>query len=109
MLKFALIYVAFSNFNPLVAFGFANENDPMPEFLQKMKENKIYSCMMIFFVGNAIEGQLISTGAFEIYANENLVCSKLESGNIARPEDVIQKIDKIIGKVPGSDQFGMNF
>ena len=31
--------------------------------------NKIYGCLMIFFVANAIEGQLISTGAFEIQFN----------------------------------------
>lgn len=29
----------------------------------------MYACMMLFFIGNAIEGQLISTGAFEIEFN----------------------------------------
>lgn len=31
--------------------------------------NKLYSCIMIFFVCNAVEGQLLSTGAFEISLN----------------------------------------
>jgi hypothetical protein len=31
--------------------------------------NKMYSCVMIFFVCNAVEGQLLSTGAFEISLN----------------------------------------
>lgn len=31
--------------------------------------NKLYSCIMIFFLCNAIEGQLVSTGAFEISLN----------------------------------------
>ena len=31
--------------------------------------NKIYSCLLIFFVSNAIEGHFISTGAFEISLN----------------------------------------
>jgi len=31
--------------------------------------NKLYSCIMIFFVCNAVEGQLLSTGAFEISMN----------------------------------------
>jgi thioredoxin reductase-like selenoprotein T len=29
-------------------------------------ENKMYACMMLFFVCNAVESQLVSTGAFEI-------------------------------------------
>ncbi len=32
-------------------------------------ENKFYACLMLFFISNAIETQLISTGAFEIYLN----------------------------------------
>jgi hypothetical protein len=32
-------------------------------------ENKLYSCMMLFFLCNIVEGQLVSTGAFEIYFN----------------------------------------
>jgi hypothetical protein len=31
--------------------------------------NKLYSCIMIFFLCNAVEGQLVSTGAFEISLN----------------------------------------
>ena len=31
--------------------------------------SQMYACMMLFFVSNAIEGQLISTGAFEISFN----------------------------------------
>lgn len=34
-------------------------------------ENKIWSCMMIFFMTNALEGHFISTGAFEILLNGN--------------------------------------
>ena len=30
---------------------------------------QMYACLMLFFVSNAIEGQLISTGAFEISFN----------------------------------------
>ncbi|TNN55543.1 Selenoprotein T1a [Liparis tanakae] len=31
--------------------------------------NKIYACMMVFFLSNMIENQLMSTGAFEITLN----------------------------------------
>ena len=30
---------------------------------------QVYACLMIFFISNAIEGQLISTGAFEVAFN----------------------------------------
>jgi hypothetical protein len=34
-----------------------------------MTQNKIYASLMIFFLSNFIENQLISTGAFEVYFN----------------------------------------
>lgn len=33
------------------------------------QQNKFYACLMIFFLCNAVESQLISTGAFEILFN----------------------------------------
>jgi len=53
-------------------------------------ENKIYACMMIFFVSNAIESQLVSTGAFEISVDNMPVWSKLESGRIPQPPELFQ-------------------
>ena len=35
------------------------------------QQNKFYACLMIFFLCNAAESQLISTGAFEILFNGN--------------------------------------
>ncbi|GLG95781.1 hypothetical protein R5R35_008666 [Gryllus longicercus] len=55
--------------------------------------NKIYSCMMVFFMCNAIEGQLVSTGAFEISFNDVPVWSKLETGRIPQPPELFQIID----------------
>ena len=31
--------------------------------------DQVYACLMIFFVTNSIEGQLVSTGAFEVTFN----------------------------------------
>lgn len=36
------------------------------------QQNKFYACLMIFFLCNAVETQLISTGAFEILFNGNV-------------------------------------
>lgn len=40
-----------------------------PSWWTWFTNNKIYACMMVFFLCNAIEGQLVSTGAFEISFN----------------------------------------
>jgi len=52
--------------------------------------NKIFACMMIFFVCNAIEGQLISTGAFEVSFNDVPVWSKLETGRIPSGQEIFE-------------------
>ena len=46
--------------------------------------------MMIFFVSNLIEGQLMATGAFEIFLNDMPVWSKLETGQIPQPNVLIK-------------------
>lgn len=60
------------------------------------KDNKIYACFMLFFVGNAIENQFISTGAFEIMFNEKTIWSKLQAGRIPRVDELLQIIDSTI-------------
>jgi hypothetical protein len=45
-------------------------------------KNKLYSCVMIFFLCNAIEGQLVSTGAFEISLNGKEVQTRYQSSCI---------------------------
>ena len=64
---------------------------------------------MIFFVSNAIESTLTSTGAFEVYANDQLIASKLETGNVPQPNTIAQKLDEMLGKAPGSDHFSQGF
>lgn len=49
--------------------------------------------MMLFFLCNALEGLLVSTGAFEISFNDVPVWSKLETGRIPQPSELFQIID----------------
>lgn len=105
MVKFALIYFALSEANPLVWLGQARPEDPLPEWLAGLKNNKIYSFLMIFFIGNAVEGFLVSTGAFEIYANDELIFSKIQSGHIPQPPALTTRIDELLGKPVASDAF----
>ncbi len=70
-------------------------------------ENKMYACMMIFFVSNAVESQLVSTGAFEISVDNMPVWSKLESGRIPQPPELFQIIDTHLQMNSGSAGQGM--
>jgi len=65
----------------------------IPNWYRWCIDNKIYSCMMIFFVGNMLEAQLVSSGAFEISFNDIPVWSKLETGRIPSPQELFQIID----------------
>ncbi|XP_075251304.1 selenoprotein T2-like [Convolutriloba macropyga] len=73
--KLALILSIVSGYNIFELVGM-----PTPAVMTWAWENKLYASMMIFFVSNAIEGQLIATGAFEISFNGVEVWSKLRSG-----------------------------
>ncbi|CAK9806571.1 Thioredoxin reductase-like selenoprotein T [Anthophora quadrimaculata] len=55
--------------------------------------NRFYSCIMIFFIFNTIEGYFMSSGAFEIHFNDVPVWSKLETGRIPQLFELFQIID----------------
>ncbi|EHB16522.1 Selenoprotein T [Heterocephalus glaber] len=57
------------------------------------QENKVYACMMVFFLSNMIENQCMSTGAFEITLNDVPVWSKLESGHLPSLQQLVQILD----------------
>ncbi|CAG9771767.1 unnamed protein product [Ceutorhynchus assimilis] len=87
-LKMALIVCILGGVN---IFDYINK--PQPSWWRWCLENKIYACMMLFFLCNVIEGQLISSGAFEITLNGVPIWSKLESGRIPQPAELFQIID----------------
>jgi len=88
ILKFIIILCVLASFNPFPFLGVET-----PAWAAWMLENKIYACMMTFFLCNAVETQLISTGAFEISLNDMPVWSKIESGRIPQPGELFQIID----------------
>jgi len=109
LVKFFLLFLIISQTNPLTLIGQAGPEDAAPAWLEKLRESKVYACLMIFFVCNAIESTLTSTGAFEVYANDQLIASKLETGNVPQPNTIAQKLDEMLGKSPGSDHFSQGF
>lgn len=86
--KLLLIVIIISSFDIFGTFGYA-----IPSWWRFCTENKLYICMMIFFVGNMLEAQLISSGAFEITLNDVPVWSKLQTGRIPAPPELFQIID----------------
>lgn len=58
-----------------------------------MSQNRLYACLMLFFLGNFVESQLMSTGAFEVSLNGMPVWSKLETGRVPSPPELLQIID----------------
>ncbi|XP_068621629.1 thioredoxin reductase-like selenoprotein T homolog CG3887 [Battus philenor] len=75
---------------------FAWLNKPQPSWWSWCLENKLYACMMMFFMANMIEGQLVSSGAFEISLNNIPLWSKLETGRIPQPPELFQIIDNTL-------------
>lgn len=64
-----------------------------PSWWKWCVENKIYSCVLMFYMCNALEGHLLATGAFEIYFNDVPIWSKLETGRMPQPLELVQIID----------------
>ena len=105
IIKFIVILMVLSSFNPFPFLG-----QDTPSWATWMLENKIYACMMTFFLCNAVETQLISTGAFEIHLNDMPVWSKLEAGRIPQPGELFQIIENHmnmkIGGAGGQERIG---
>jgi len=96
--KMALIISIVASINPFNYTGMQT-----PNILAWAMENKLYACMMIFFISNAIETQLVSTGAFEITVDNMPVWSKIESGRIPQPPELFQIIDTHLKMNSGQD------
>uniref|UniRef100_U5EW39 Putative selenoprotein t n=1 Tax=Corethrella appendiculata TaxID=1370023 RepID=U5EW39_9DIPT len=86
--KLSLIIILMTSFDFWGSLG-----QPIPGWWSWCTENKMYACMMIFFFGNMLESQLISSGAFEISLNDVPVWSKLETGRIPNPQELFQIIE----------------
>jgi len=88
VLKVILIILIAVGRNPFDYFGIAT-----PQYFIWALNNKIYACMMLFFLSNMVEGQLVATGAFEVFYNDIPVWSKLQAGRIPEPAEVFQILD----------------
>lgn len=67
--------------------------------------------MMAFFLGNAVENGLLSTGAFEISLGTDKLWSKLETGRIPSQHEFLQMLSQATKVQSGqfSDDFEPTF
>ncbi|XP_058806591.1 thioredoxin reductase-like selenoprotein T homolog CG3887 [Phymastichus coffea] len=86
--KILVIILIFLKVNPFQWIG-----QPQPFWWQWCMDNRLYSCVLLFFACNAAEGYLIASGAFEIHFNDVPIWSKLETGRIPQPPELFQIID----------------
>lgn len=64
--------------------------------IKSFKENYPYALVVIAFVANAISGSLMSTGAFEVFYQDELLWSKIESGQLPTREALLQIVRRTI-------------
>uniref|UniRef100_A0A3B4EQE5 Selenoprotein T n=1 Tax=Pundamilia nyererei TaxID=303518 RepID=A0A3B4EQE5_9CICH len=60
------------------------------------QNNKIFSCLMAFFLCNMMETHFLSTGAFEVTLNDVPLWSKLQSGYVPNIQEMFQILDNHI-------------
>lgn len=101
--KIALIIAIVLERNPFTMIGWNT-----PSVYTWMLTNKLSSCLMLFMFSNSIESMLMSTGAFEIYIGDERIWSKMESGRVPNPAELIQAIDDHLSIAGGSvkSEFG---
>jgi len=57
------------------------------------QQNKIVSCIGVFFMCNAVENAMIQTGAFEVELNGMPIWSKLKSGRVPQGSELFEIIE----------------
>lgn len=87
-LKLLSILLIVSGQNPFVLLGLDT-----PRAWTWSQDNKIFSCLMAFFLCNMMETHFLSTGAFEVTLNDVPVWSKLQSGYVPNIQEMFQILD----------------
>lgn len=60
-----------------------------------VRQNKMAWCMGTFFIGNMISSGLTKTNAFEIYLDERLIWSTLQTNRKPTMEDLVRSFRKV--------------
>lgn len=85
--KIAVLAMIYLDFNP-----FTYLQMDTPRLWTTMTQSKISSSLIILFMANSIESNMMSTGAFEIFYNGVPVWSKLHTGRMPSGPELLQMI-----------------
>mmetsp|Transcript_1771 Transcript_1771/g.2781 ORF Transcript_1771/g.2781 Transcript_1771/m.2781 type:complete len:136 (+) Transcript_1771:373-780(+) len=72
---------------------FANLGIPEPDFYVYMKNNKMTSFGALFVLNN-LGNSMLTTGAFEIFVNGDLVFSKLQTGRFPNGDELVEIMNR---------------
>lgn len=87
IMRIVILAMIYMEFNPFTYF----QRDT-PSFWTYMSQNKISTSLMIIFVSNSIESNMMSTGAFEIFYNDIPVWSKILTQRMPTGPELLQMI-----------------
>ncbi|KAL4458875.1 hypothetical protein ABPG75_013740 [Micractinium tetrahymenae] len=73
-----------------------------PEAWRAVEEKKLMICVGIWFVGNTVRQNLLSTGAFEVSYGGTPIFSKLDTGRMPSMAEVVAGIAEAIAAAGAS-------
>lgn len=85
--KVAVMGMIYMGFDPFAYFQLET-----PRIWTYMVTNKVSSSLFILFIGNTIDSNMMSTGAFEIFYDDVPIWSKIQSGRMPSPQELLQAI-----------------
>jgi len=82
-----------------LGLGVTGAAQSVPVIGQWLVENKGAGLGMLFFL-NVIAGQLMATGAFEVFLDGEMLHSKLETGRLPERRSLLRTLDTKLGYIP---------
>mmetsp|Transcript_23665 Transcript_23665/g.52103 ORF Transcript_23665/g.52103 Transcript_23665/m.52103 type:complete len:148 (-) Transcript_23665:340-783(-) len=67
----------------------------IPDIVKSLSSNKVTSFMGVWFVGNVVASNLLSTGAFEIWKGKHLVWSTIKQGRMPSGDDIVREFQRL--------------
>lgn len=92
-LKLLLLVLVVSGQNPALLLGLEPPQAMTRAWIWS-QDNKIFSCLMTFFLCNMMETHFLSTGAFEVTLNDVPLWSKLQSGSVPNLQQIFQVLEQ---------------
>jgi len=74
---------------------------PPPALYFSLANNKMPTCLGAWFLGNTIAQNMLSTGAFEVYYDGQIIFSKLKTGRLPQVAGIVRDMEKAIKEAAG--------